>query len=78
MPEPAAISFLGSGPSAARLSGMNIITEPTARRMSGQKIVWAPVSGLTPHEQRNAGAGGHHRADTDHQARIVASTGICP
>ena len=48
MPEPAAISFLGNGPSAARLSGMNIITDPTARRISGQKIVCTPVSGFNP------------------------------
>ena len=48
MPEPAAISFLGSGPSVARLNGMNIITEPTARKISGQKIVCTPVSGFSP------------------------------
>ena len=59
MPEPAAISFLGSGPSVARLSGMNIITEPTARRISGQKIVCTPVSGLSPMSNTPV-AGGHH------------------
>ena len=48
MPDPAAISLLGRGPSAARLRGMNIITEPTARRISGQKMVCTPVSGFTP------------------------------
>ena len=76
MPEPAATSFLGNGPSVARLNGMNIITEPTARKINGQKIVCTPVSGFSPMSSTPV-ACRQHRAGADHQARIEFVRGLC-
>ena len=42
-PEALEMSFFGTAPSAARLSGRNIITVPSERKMSGQKKSSAPV-----------------------------------